>query len=170
MSHIKSTTVRRKCFAYSYLSASTGSRRDARYAGKNPDTTPTIIETRSAMNTTLKGIAVGRKVSMIKLIGKAIMIPMIPPMRHNAADSIKNCRRMVRRGAPIALRIPISLVRSVTDTNMIFMIPIPPTKSDIPVINKPTAAITPPIVLKVWMSVSCWLIAKSILIFRFKTA
>ncbi len=29
--------------------------------------------------------------------------------------------------APIALRIPISLVRSVTETNIIFIMPIPPT-------------------------------------------
>jgi len=32
--------------------------------------------------------------------------------------------------APTAMRMPISLVRSVTDTNRIFMIPIPPTSSE----------------------------------------
>jgi hypothetical protein len=32
--------------------------------------------------------------------------------------------------APIALRIPISRVRSATDTNIIFIIPIAPTSSD----------------------------------------
>ena len=37
---------------------------------------------------------------------------------------------MSRRVAPTALRIPISRVRSVTDTNMMFMIPIPPTRSE----------------------------------------
>jgi len=41
------------------------------------------------------------------------------------------------------------------------MIPMPPTKSDIPVMNKPTAAMTLPIVLNVWINSSCWLIAKS---------
>ncbi len=32
--------------------------------------------------------------------------------------------------APIAMRMPISRVRSVTDTSMMFMIPIPPTSSE----------------------------------------
>jgi len=30
----------------------------------------------------------------------------------------------------MAIRIPISLVRSVTETSMMFMIPMPPTRSD----------------------------------------
>ncbi len=34
---------------------------------------------------------------------------------------------MARRGAPMALRMPISRVRSVTVTSMMFMIPMPPT-------------------------------------------
>ena len=41
--------------------------------------------------------------------------------------------------APMAMRIPISRVRSVTDTSMMFMMPIPPTTSEIDAIaaNKP---------------------------------
>ena len=39
----------------------------------------------------------------------------------------RNWVRISRRRPPIALRTPISRVRSVTDTNMIFIIPIPPT-------------------------------------------
>jgi hypothetical protein len=35
---------------------------------------------------------------------------------------------MSRRRAPSALRTPISRVRSVTETSMMFMIPIPPTR------------------------------------------
>ena len=35
------------------------------------------------------------------------------------------------RRAPIALRMPISRVRSVTVTSMMFMTPIPPTSSEI---------------------------------------
>ncbi len=46
--------------------------------------------------------------------------------------SIKNCRRIADLGAPIALRMPISRVRSVTVTSMMFMTPIPPTSSEIP--------------------------------------
>ena len=38
--------------------------------------------------------------------------------------------RMKRRGAPSALAIPISRVRSVTDTSMMFMMPTPPTSSE----------------------------------------
>ena len=33
--------------------------------------------------------------------------------------------------APIAFRIPISLVRSVTETSIMFMIPMPPTRREI---------------------------------------
>ncbi len=38
---------------------------------------------------------------------------------------------MSRPLAPIAMRMPISRVRSVTETSMMFMIPIPPTSSEI---------------------------------------
>ena len=38
---------------------------------------------------------------------------------------------MSRRVAPIALRMPISRVRSRTETSMMFMIPMPPTTSEI---------------------------------------
>ena len=38
---------------------------------------------------------------------------------------------MSRRRAPSALRTPISRVRSVTETSMMFMITMPPTSSEI---------------------------------------
>ena len=38
---------------------------------------------------------------------------------------------MSLRLAPTALRMPISRVRSVTDTSMMFITPIPPTSSEI---------------------------------------
>ena len=38
---------------------------------------------------------------------------------------------MSARCAPIALRMPISRVRSVTVTSMMFMTPMPPTSSEI---------------------------------------
>ena len=56
--------------------------------------------------------------------------PMSPPVRQSVTASIKNCERMSRRRAPTAMRKPISLVRSVTDTSMMFMIPMPPTMSE----------------------------------------
>ena len=37
---------------------------------------------------------------------------------------------MLRRLAPMALRMPISRVRSVTETSMIFIMPIPPTSRE----------------------------------------
>ncbi len=42
-------------------------------------------------------------------------------------DSIRNWKRMSRRRAPTAIRMPISLVRSVTETSMMFMMTMPPT-------------------------------------------
>ena len=38
---------------------------------------------------------------------------------------------MSRSRAPMDIRIPISRIRSVTETSMMFMIPIPPTSSEI---------------------------------------
>ena len=46
-----------------------------------------------------------------------------------------------RRRAPIAIRMPISRVRSVTDTSMIFMMPMPPTNSEIAATPPPSSAI-----------------------------
>ena len=50
-------------------------------------------------------------------------------------DSIRNCRITSRGRAPSALRIPISRVRSVTDTSMMFIITMPPTISEIDAIT-----------------------------------
>lgn len=44
--------------------------------------------------------------------------------------------------APIAFLKPISFVLSLTDTNIIFIIPIAPTNNESPVINKPAIFIT----------------------------
>ena len=41
--------------------------------------------------------------------------------------SSKNCQVISLRRAPMALRTPISRVRSVTETSMMFMTPMPPT-------------------------------------------
>ena len=54
-------------------------------------------------------------------------MPMSPPVRLSTIDSIRNCLRTAEERAPIAMRMPISRVRSVTETSMIFMIPMPPT-------------------------------------------
>src|SRR5712691_5875838 len=50
---------------------------------------------------------------------------MLPPITESVTASIRNWSMMWRRRAPTAMRRPISRVRSVTDTSMMFMIPMP---------------------------------------------
>ncbi len=50
---------------------------------------------------------------------------------------------MSRGRAPSAMRMPISRVRSVTDTSMMFMIPTPPTTSEIAAMADSMAVIDP---------------------------
>ena len=69
--------------------------------------------------------------------------PMIPPRADRIADSVRNWIRTSRVLAPSAFQIPISRVLSVTDTSMMFMIPMPPTRREIAAIP-PTAMESPP--------------------------
>ena len=55
---------------------------------------------------------------------------MTPPMAEVVPASMMNWLRMSRRLAPRDLRMPISRVRSVTDTSMMFMMPMPPTSRE----------------------------------------
>jgi hypothetical protein len=57
--------------------------------------------------------------------------PIVPPAMLSDIASATNCRSTSIRFAPSARRRPISFVRSVTDTSMMFMMPIPPTMSEI---------------------------------------
>ena len=84
---------------------------------------------------------------MIRIVIHENKIPSPHPIRLSINASIKNCIMITLRPAPMALRIPISLVLSVTDTSMMFIIPIPPTKSEI-------AAIPPSISCMVWFTLS----------------
>ena len=52
---------------------------------------------------------------------------MMPPMPQSMAASMRNWMTMLLRSAPMARRMPISRVRSVTVTSMMFMMPMPPT-------------------------------------------
>ena len=61
---------------------------------------------------------------------------MIPPNVESTIASNRNCIMTSLANAPIAKRMPISRVRSVTDTSMMFMMPMPPT-------TRLTAAIAP---------------------------
>ena len=71
-------------------------------------------------------------------------------------DSRRNCIRMSRFSAPTALRMPISRVRSVTLTSMMFMMPMPPTTREMPAIAPKNAVNVPVIVLNV-CNKSVWL-------------
>src|SRR5664280_1405651 len=56
--------------------------------------------------------------------------PRRPPARPSTEASTRNWRRMTCGVAPSALRRPISRTRSVMDTNMKFITPMPPTSSE----------------------------------------
>ena len=90
-------------------------------------------------------------------ISQPTAMPSRPPRPDSTIDSIRNWSRMSRRRAPIALRIPISRVRSVTVTSMMFMIPIPPTTSEMPAIA-PSTRVRMPVIWLAAESRSCWLV------------
>src|SRR5690606_2085762 len=64
--------------------------------------------------------------------------PDQPPDHAHHDGFEEELRWIARRLAPTALRMPISRVRSRTETNMMFITPIPPTSSASPVRNSPT--------------------------------
>ena len=76
-------------------------------------------------------------------------MPTVPPQADKMADSVRNWTITSRVVAPRALRMPISRVRSVTDTSMMFMMPMPPTTREMAAIP-PTAAESPPMMLSIW--------------------
>jgi hypothetical protein len=61
------------------------------------------------------------------IASQANMIAITHPIAVTTTDSIKNCVMMSAFKAQIAFLIQISLVLSVTETSIIFIIPIPPT-------------------------------------------
>ena len=60
------------------------------------------------------------------------MTPMTPPLMQSTDDSARNCVVMSCLVAPSARRMPISRMRSVTLVSIMFMMPIPPTRSEMP--------------------------------------
>ena len=128
---------------YLWRSASMGLSFAAFLAGKIPNTIPIDIE-KSAMPRINIGLKSATSLLVEKLLIKKhtnsepdnpSIVPMIPPRSDIEADSTKNWKRIEPVLAPSAFLIPISLVRSVTDTSMIFITPIPPTKRDIAATN-----------------------------------
>src|SRR6185503_1987853 len=118
---------------YSALSASIGSNRAARHAGQRPLITPTTDDTLTPSTADQMLINNGNPIS--KAISHAapnpVSTPKVPPIAVTVTASIRNCVMMSFCRAPTALRMPISFVRSVTDTSMIFITTMPPTTSEI---------------------------------------
>ena len=83
-------------------------------------------------------------------------MPMMPPIALSVTASMRNCVRMSRPCAPTARRTPISRVRSVTLTSMIFMIPMPPTMSETLAIAPSSNVMTLEVAVAV-SAISCWL-------------
>src|ERR1041384_3183432 len=112
---------------YSYLSDSIGSRFAALNAGYVPNTTPTMEQITRPSTTQSTGIAGGSfRYHATPLPPRMPQTtPMAPPTSHSTTASMMNCVMMLRFFAPTARRMPISRVRSVTLTSMMFMMPMP---------------------------------------------
>src|SRR5580692_922264 len=122
---------------YSYLNASIGFNRPAFHAGYTPATNPTKLHT--AIPPTIQPHGTTNPVD--KTIAKELptitpnTTPKAAPIRLINTDSHRNCCRTTRCRPPIALTNPISFVRSVTATNMIFISPTVAPRSVIPPIT-----------------------------------
>src|SRR5574341_2000097 len=106
-----------------------GSRPEAFRAGYKPKKIPTKAEKKKATRMEEGAIKVFQLAALERITEPNIpnKIPNKPPKSDKTNASIKNWDKMSPLLAPIAILIPISLVLSVTETSMIFMIPIPPT-------------------------------------------
>ena len=83
-------------------------------------------------------------------------MPATPPTMQTSTASVRNCRRMSPRRAPTAMRMPISRVRSVTDTSMMFITPMPPTISEITAMAEISS-------VSVWLV--DWMVSRMVLVF-----
>src|SRR6266581_2037307 len=94
---------------------------------------PTVIETANATTTESHETTVAMPAtrSMPALSAAPTTIPDTPPVTLMSTASLRNCSRISRSVAPTARRTPISRMRSSTEASMMFMIPMPPTTSEI---------------------------------------
>src|SRR2546425_1005824 len=101
----------------------------ARPAGTTPKISPIAIETAHATTALHSGTRAWNWSAALSSspIESPSRMPSTPPINVSVAASTRNCHRISRRVAPRALRTPISRVRSVTETIMIAMTPMPPT-------------------------------------------
>ncbi|MEI6673268.1 MAG: hypothetical protein WCL02_08400 [bacterium] len=111
----------------------------ALFAGRIPKTIPILTAEKNDNNTAFKEMIAVIKLFIPRTIRKLKIIQIIPHIKLRVTDSVRNCKRISFLCAPIALRIPISFILSVTETNIIFITPIPPTKSEIAAIHARSA-------------------------------
>src|ERR1035437_8445538 len=130
--------------AYSYRRASTGLSLDARHAGYSAKITLTPMPNAKAPTKT-SGVSRGvilnppplpntpePKTLAVTLANiQPSTMPMIAPIKPIITDSPRNIVSTVLLFMPNALRMPISRVRSISDTIMMFIIPMPATNSEI---------------------------------------
>ena len=124
-------------------------------AGATPKTTPTSIAKPKDSATDQSGTMVVINLPTMSEKTNPNIIPIIPPNPDKVIASIKNWFLISRGLAPKAFRRPISLVLSVTATNMIFITPIPPTSKEIAVIP-PKAKVKTPVIWEIVESVCSW--------------
>ena len=117
--------------AHSYRSASTGSSFAAFMAGQTPKIRPMlmlmVIPAAAAHSGTTPGQFSRMRIRSTSRNTKTSA--RRPPAPVRVIASSKNCQVMSLLLAPMALRTPISRVRSVTLTSMMFMTPTPPISS-----------------------------------------
>lgn len=114
--------------------ASIGSSLAAFLAGYHPKNTPVNVHTAKLMIILHGSICVATWANCCKEteILTPSITPIIPPVTLSRIASIRNWLRMSIPLAPTLILKPIYLVRSVTLTYIIFMIPMPPTIREIP--------------------------------------
>src|SRR5579883_1045333 len=123
------------------LNATMGSSIAALRAGYTPKKMPTPPDTNSASSTDHTCMSDGKPMASVTSLATPAphSTPIAPPTSDIVADSIRNCSRISVYRAPSAFRTPISRVRSVTLTSMMFIMTIPPTISEmeaIPITTK----------------------------------
>ena len=95
----------------------------------------------------------------MKLAPQPKITPIRPPVMLIRIDSIRNCDRISIPLAPTDIRSPISRVRSVTLTYMMFMIP--PTTREIPAMHASRVVIKSVVVFSMELSSCCVRMVKS---------
>ena len=135
--------------------ASIGSSLAAFLAGYQPKNMPVKVHTAKLMMMLHGSICVAMWKKELRLTDSPTpsSTPMMPPVTESNIASIRNWFRMSMPLAPTLILKPISRVRSVTDTYIMFMMPIPPTKSEMPA-TEPSRMVMVDMVLFIMLDIS----------------